>query len=88
MKMTLTHEGNNMRQGYSKVPRPVRLESKAPQVDAWFLNLMEELGHLPSAQCEDPHWPLVFQKCPLSLLKMLEISDIERMNIGAHRLGA
>jgi hypothetical protein len=34
MKMTLTHEGNNMRQGYSKVPRPVRLESKAPQVDA------------------------------------------------------
>jgi hypothetical protein len=54
---------------------------------------MEELGYLASVQYEDPHWPLVFQPCPLFLPKMLsganafEISDIERMNIGAHRLG-
>jgi hypothetical protein len=54
---------------------------------------MEELGHLASVQFEDPHCPLVFQKYPLSLPKMLpganafEISDIERMNIGAHGQG-
>ena len=34
MKMTLAHEGSNVREGYSKVSRPVRLESKAPHVDA------------------------------------------------------
>ncbi len=54
---------------------------------------MEELGYLASVQYEDPHWPRVFQKCPLSLPKMLsganafEISDIERMNIRAHQPG-
>jgi len=30
MKMTLAHEGNNVREGYTEGSRPVRLESKAP----------------------------------------------------------
>ncbi len=42
--MTLTHEGNNVREFYSKLPRPVRVGIEATGSMQWFVNLMEELG--------------------------------------------
>src|SRR6266699_5517657 len=42
--MTLKHEGNNVREFYSKLPRPVRVGIEATGSMLWFVNLMEELG--------------------------------------------
>ena len=42
--MTLKHEGDNVREFYSKLPRPVRVGIEATGSMQWFLNLMEELG--------------------------------------------
>src|ERR1700732_1562089 len=44
VKMTLTHEGNNVREFYSMLPRPVRVGIEATGSMMWFVNLMEELG--------------------------------------------
>src|SRR5271170_8120332 len=44
VKMTLTHEGNNVREFYSALPRPVRVGIEATGSMQWFVNLMEELG--------------------------------------------
>jgi transposase len=41
---TLKHEGNNVREFYSKLPRPVRVGIEATGSMQWFVNLMEELG--------------------------------------------
>ena len=42
--MTLTHEGNIVREFYSTLPRPVRVGIEATGSMQWFVNLMEELG--------------------------------------------
>jgi transposase len=44
MERTLTHEGDNVREFYSKLPRPVRVGIEATGSMQWFVNLMEELG--------------------------------------------
>ena len=44
VKMTLKHEGDNVREFYSKLPLPVRVGIEATGSMQWFLNLMEELG--------------------------------------------
>jgi transposase len=44
VKMTLTHEGDNVREFYSTLPRPVRVGIEATGSMQWFVNLMEELG--------------------------------------------
>src|SRR5580692_9988312 len=44
MEMTLTHEGNNVREFYSRLPRPVRVGIEATGSMQWFVNLLEELG--------------------------------------------
>jgi transposase len=44
VKMTLKHEGNSVREFYSKLPRPVRVGIEATGSMQWFVNLMEELG--------------------------------------------
>ena len=44
VSMTLKHEGNNVREFYSKLPRPVRVVIEATGSMQWFVNLMEELG--------------------------------------------
>jgi hypothetical protein len=44
VKMTLTHEGDNVREFYSTLPHPVRVGSEATGSMQWFVNLMEELG--------------------------------------------
>jgi transposase len=44
VKMTLTHEGNNVREFYSKLPRPARVGIEATGSMQWFVNRMEELG--------------------------------------------
>src|ERR1700687_2853615 len=44
MEMILTQEGNNVREFYSRLPRPVRVGIEATGSMQWFANLMEELG--------------------------------------------
>ena len=44
VNMTLTHEGKNVREFYSQLPRPVRVGIEATGSMQWFVNLMEELG--------------------------------------------
>jgi transposase len=44
VNVTLKHEGNNVREFYSALPRPVRVGIEATGSMQWFLNLMEELG--------------------------------------------
>ena len=44
VKMTLAHEGNNVREFYSTLPRPVRVGIEATGSMVWFVNLMEDLG--------------------------------------------
>jgi transposase len=44
VSMTLKHEGKNVREFYSKLPRPVRVGIEATGSMQWFVNLMEELG--------------------------------------------
>jgi len=40
----VVHEGNNVREFYSALPRPVRVGIEATGSMQWFVNLMEELG--------------------------------------------
>ena len=44
VNLTLMHEGNNVREFYSQLPRPVLVGIEATGSMQWFLNLMEELG--------------------------------------------
>src|SRR5580704_14005219 len=44
VEVTLKHEGANVREFYSSLPRPVRVGIEATGSMQWFLNLMEELG--------------------------------------------
>ena len=40
----LQHEGNNVREFYSDLAKPVRVGIEATGSMQWFVNLMEELG--------------------------------------------
>jgi len=44
VEKTLEHEGEEVREFYSALPRPVRVGIEATGSMLWFLNLMEELG--------------------------------------------
>jgi hypothetical protein len=44
LEVILKHEGDNVREFYSSLPRPVRVGIEATGSMQWFLNLMEELG--------------------------------------------
>jgi transposase len=44
VNLILTHEGDNVREFYSQLPRPVRVGIEATGSMQWFLYLMEELG--------------------------------------------
>jgi transposase len=44
VKMTLTHEGDNVPEFYSSLPHPIRMGIEATGSMQWFVNLMEELG--------------------------------------------
>jgi transposase len=44
VEMTLTHDGHNVREFYSQLPRPVRVGIEATGSMQWFVKLMEELG--------------------------------------------
>ena len=60
VKMTLTHEGNNVREFYSRLPRPVRVGIEATGSMQWFVNLIEELridcqvGHPAEIRAAEP----------------------------------
>jgi transposase len=59
-KTTLTHEGNNVREFYTKLPRPARVGIEATGSMQWFVNLMEELkieclvGHPAEIRAAEP----------------------------------
>jgi transposase len=44
VNLILKHEGDNVREFYSQLPRPVRVGIEATGSMQWFVNLMEELG--------------------------------------------
>ncbi|HUL17337.1 MAG TPA: transposase [Terriglobales bacterium] len=44
VNQTLTHEGNQVREFYAQLPRPVRVGIEATGSMHWFVNLLEELG--------------------------------------------
>ena len=44
VNLTLKHEGNEVREFYSQLPRPVLVGIEATGSMHWFLNLMDELG--------------------------------------------
>src|SRR5215468_5999199 len=44
VNLTLKHEGNEVREFYSQLPRPVLVGIEATGSMNWFLNLMDELG--------------------------------------------
>ena len=44
VNLALKHEGNEVREFYSELPRPVRVGVEAIGPMQWFLNLLEELG--------------------------------------------
>src|SRR6516225_5917361 len=44
VNLMLWHEGNEVREFYSQLPRPVLVGIEATGSMHWFLNLMEELG--------------------------------------------
>src|SRR5246127_3425951 len=44
VEVTLQHEGDNVREFYSLLPRPVGVGIEATGSMQWFLNLLEELG--------------------------------------------
>jgi hypothetical protein len=43
-RTALRHEGNQVRESYSNLPRPVRGGIEATGSMQWFVNLIEELG--------------------------------------------
>src|SRR5258705_6874861 len=53
VSMTLKHEGNNVREFYSSLPRPVRVGIEATGSMQWLMNLMEALA----TECGDGHPP-------------------------------
>ena len=44
VNVTLKHEGHNVREFFSTLPRPVCVGIEATGSMQWFLNLVEELG--------------------------------------------
>jgi transposase len=44
VNLTLMHDGDRVREFYSKLPRPVLVGIEATGSMHWFLNLMDELG--------------------------------------------
>jgi hypothetical protein len=44
LTLTLMHEGDQVREFYSQLPRPVIVGIEATGSMHWFLNLMDELG--------------------------------------------
>ena len=44
VNQTLAHEGESVREFYSRLPGPVRVGIEATGSMKWFLQLMEELG--------------------------------------------
>jgi hypothetical protein len=45
VNLTLMHEGNEVRDFYSQLPRPVLVGIEATGSVQWVLNLMEDLGN-------------------------------------------
>jgi hypothetical protein len=51
---TLMHEGSEMREFYSQLPRPVLVGIEAIGPMQWFLDLLQELGMSGWGRDQDP----------------------------------
>ena len=77
VNVTLTHEGNNVREFYSTLPGPVRVGIEATGSMKWFLHLMEELGidcqvgHPATIRAAEPRRQKHDQRDAELLLKLL-----------------
>ena len=71
VNLMLWHEGNEVREFYSQLPRPVLVGIEATGSMHWFLSLMEELG----IECRVGHPAVIRRQCPgcrkYSLLRCL-----------------
>src|SRR5215831_12501342 len=56
------HEGNEVREFYSQLPRPVLVGIEATGSTHWFLSLMEELG----IECRVGHPAVIRRQCVLA----------------------
>jgi transposase len=74
---TLTHQGESVREFYSKLPGPVRVGIEATGSMKWFLHLMEELGidcqvgHLATIRAAEPRRQKHDRRDAELLLKLL-----------------
>ena len=74
---TLAHEGDGVREFYSRLPSPVRVGIEATGSMKWFLNLMEELGidcqvgHPATIRAAEPRRQKHDQRDAELLLKLL-----------------
>jgi hypothetical protein len=74
---TRAHEGNNVREFYSRLPGPVRVGIEATGSMKWFVNLMEELGidcqvgHPATIRAAEPRRQKHDQRDAELLLKLL-----------------
>ena len=50
VNLTLMHEGNNVREFYSSLPRPLLVGIEATGSMLWFLNPMNELAQIRAAE--------------------------------------
>src|SRR5580692_12244231 len=77
VNQTLTHEGESVREFYSKLPAPVRVGIEATGSMKWFLHLMEELGidcqvgHPATIRAAEPRRQKHDQRDAELLLKLL-----------------
>ena len=77
VNVTLTHEGNNVREFYSTLPGPVRVGIEATGSMKWFLHVMEELGidcqvgHPATIRAAEPRRQKHDQRDAELLLKLL-----------------
>jgi hypothetical protein len=78
VKTTLMHEGNNVRESYSNLPRPARVGIETTASMQWFVNLMEELGiaclvgHPAEIRAAEPRKQNIIGGCGLLLSLLVE----------------
>jgi transposase len=83
VNLTLMHEGNEVREFYSQLPRPVLVGIEATGSMHWFLNLMEELeiecrvGHPATIRAEN--------RFPAIWLPTKELLDLRALVLHRHQ---
>ena len=80
---TLLHEGDGVREFYSKLPRPVRVGVEATGSMHWFLNLTGELG----IECQVGHPAQIRAAEPRKQKLAGQVQDIDQFGPQGHGRG-